>query len=102
MVADPTASQSDQGASNLNVRPQFGLRSLFILTAFVAVGCLVGPTIVREPPDPATRACMGRRASSIAAQCSRATPSNPTGQQGAAQVAVETAIHGAATRRRLG
>jgi hypothetical protein len=36
---------------------QFRLRSLFILTALVAVGCLVGPPIVREvrvrfwPPD---------------------------------------------------
>jgi hypothetical protein len=29
-------------------RPQFRLRSLFILTAIVAVGCLVGPRIVRE------------------------------------------------------
>ncbi|HVC96200.1 MAG TPA: hypothetical protein VND64_21130 [Pirellulales bacterium] len=29
-------------------RPQFRLRSLFILTAFVAVGCLVGPPVVRE------------------------------------------------------
>jgi len=29
-------------------RPQFRLRSLFILTAIVAVGCLVGPPIVRE------------------------------------------------------
>ncbi len=39
-------------------RPQFRLRSLFILTAIVAVGCLVGPPIVREvrarwfPPGP--------------------------------------------------
>jgi len=37
---------------------QFRLRSLFILTAIVAVGCLVGPPIVCEvaivlyPPDP--------------------------------------------------
>ena len=29
-------------------RPQFRLRSLFILTAIVAVGCLVGPPIIRE------------------------------------------------------
>jgi hypothetical protein len=29
-------------------RPQFRLRSLFILTAIVAVLCLVGPPIVRE------------------------------------------------------
>jgi len=29
-------------------RPQFRLRSLFILTAVVAVGCMVGPPIVRE------------------------------------------------------
>jgi hypothetical protein len=29
-------------------RLQFRLRSLFILTAIVAVGCLVGPPIVRE------------------------------------------------------
>jgi hypothetical protein len=29
-------------------RPQFRLRSLFILTALVAVGCMVGPPIVRE------------------------------------------------------
>jgi len=29
-------------------RPQFSLRSLFILTTIVAVGCLVGPPIVRE------------------------------------------------------
>jgi hypothetical protein len=29
-------------------RPQFRLRSLFILTAIVAVGCLIGPPIVRE------------------------------------------------------
>jgi hypothetical protein len=29
-------------------RPQFSLSSLFILTAIVAVGCLVGPPIVRE------------------------------------------------------
>jgi hypothetical protein len=28
-------------------RPQFRLRSLFILTAIVAVGCLVGPPIAR-------------------------------------------------------
>jgi hypothetical protein len=28
-------------------RPQFRLRSLFILTAIVAVGCLVGPPIMR-------------------------------------------------------
>jgi hypothetical protein len=27
--------------------PQFSLRSLFILTALVALGCLVGPPIVR-------------------------------------------------------
>jgi hypothetical protein len=27
-------------------RPQFSLRSLFVLTALVAVGCLVGPPIV--------------------------------------------------------
>jgi len=39
-------------------RPQFRLRSLFILTAIVDVGCLVGPPIVREvrarfwPPKP--------------------------------------------------
>jgi hypothetical protein len=39
-------------------RPQFRLRSLFMLTALVAVGCLVGPPIVREvrarfwPPEP--------------------------------------------------
>jgi hypothetical protein len=32
-------------------RPQFRLRSLFILTAIVAVGCLVGPPIVREVRD---------------------------------------------------
>jgi hypothetical protein len=32
----------------LTRRPQFRLRSLFILTAIVAVGCLVGPPIVRE------------------------------------------------------
>jgi hypothetical protein len=38
---------------------QFRLRSLFILTAIVAVACLVGPPIVREvrerfwPPKPA-------------------------------------------------
>jgi hypothetical protein len=29
-------------------RPQFRLRSLFILTAIVAVGCWVGPPIARE------------------------------------------------------
>jgi hypothetical protein len=29
-------------------RPQFRLRSLFILTAMVAVGCWVGPPTVRE------------------------------------------------------
>jgi hypothetical protein len=29
-------------------RPQFHLKSLFILTALVAVGCLVGPPIVRS------------------------------------------------------
>ena len=29
-------------------RPQFHLRSLFILTAIVAVGCMVRPPIVRE------------------------------------------------------
>jgi hypothetical protein len=29
-------------------RPQFRLRSLFLLTAIVAAGCLVGPPIVRE------------------------------------------------------
>jgi hypothetical protein len=28
-------------------RPQFRLKSLFALTAIVAVGCLVGPPIVR-------------------------------------------------------
>ena len=32
-------------------RPQFRLRSLFILTAIVAVGCLVGPPIVRKVRD---------------------------------------------------
>jgi hypothetical protein len=38
--------------------PQFRLRSLFLLTALVAVGCLVGPPIVHEvrailgPPEP--------------------------------------------------
>jgi hypothetical protein len=31
--------------------PQFRLRSMFILTAVVAVGCLVGPPIVREVRD---------------------------------------------------
>jgi hypothetical protein len=28
-------------------RPQFTLRSLFVLTAVVAVGCLAGPPIIR-------------------------------------------------------
>jgi predicted PurR-regulated permease PerM len=31
-------------------RPQFSLRSLFILTAIVAVGCLVGPPIAKQAP----------------------------------------------------
>jgi hypothetical protein len=39
-------------------RPQFSLRSLFVLTAIVAVGCWASPPIVREvrarwfPPKP--------------------------------------------------
>jgi hypothetical protein len=32
-------------------RPQFRLRSLFILSAIVAVGCVVGPPIVHEVRD---------------------------------------------------
>ena len=32
----------------MNWRPQFRLRSLFILTAIVAVACWVGPPIVRQ------------------------------------------------------
>jgi hypothetical protein len=32
-------------------RPQFRLRSLFILTAIVAVGCLVGPSIITKVQD---------------------------------------------------
>ncbi len=42
-------------------RPQFRLRSLFILTALVAVGCLVGPpawgrlqVVLFPPPTPRT------------------------------------------------
>jgi hypothetical protein len=29
-------------------RPQFSLRWLFVLTALVGLGCLVGPPIVRD------------------------------------------------------
>ncbi|HVC97923.1 MAG TPA: hypothetical protein VND64_29905 [Pirellulales bacterium] len=37
-------------------RPQFRLRSLFILTAIVAVGCLVGPIVWRLLPPVARMA----------------------------------------------
>jgi len=37
-------------------RPQFRLKSLFILTALVAFGCLVGPPIVRNVRERMRRA----------------------------------------------
>jgi hypothetical protein len=44
-------------------RPQFRLRSLFILTAIVAVGCWVGPPVLREVrtnlrPSRPTQSCI--------------------------------------------
>jgi hypothetical protein len=54
-------------------RPQFRLRSLFILTTVVAVGCVVGPPIVRPViarvrewitppiPKPSKKQCLGAR-----------------------------------------
>jgi hypothetical protein len=34
----------------MNIRPQFRLRSLFILTAIVAMACIIGRPIVRGGP----------------------------------------------------